>query len=98
MKARGTNDRDIDPHRKIDSAKQKFAYYHANMMPPPDAPGPVPVDREAALAAKDLLESPEQARRRALNGQGPPAYYVATPPVGGQGARAKVVRGPYQEE
>ena len=98
VKARGTNDRDIDPHRKIDSAKQKFAYYHANMMPPPDAPGPVPVDREAALAAKDLLESPEQARRRALNDQGPPAHYVATPPVGGQGARAKVVRGPYQEE
>ena len=62
--AKATNQRDIDPDRKLDPNKQKVAYYHANMMPAPDAPDPVPVDRKAALAAKDVLETVEEAKAR----------------------------------
>ena len=42
---KGTNQRDIDPDRKVDPAQQKVAIYHASMMPPPDEIGPVEVDR-----------------------------------------------------
>ena len=37
---KGTNQRDIDPTRKVNPAQQKMAIYHANMMPPPDRDGP----------------------------------------------------------
>ncbi len=43
---------------------QKMAYYHADMMPPPNDPAPFPVDRKAAMAAKDVLETPDEARAR----------------------------------
>ena len=70
----GTNQRDLDLDKQMDPSKQKIAYYHANMMPPPDQQGPHPVDRKAALAAAALLESP--------------AAGVATPQGGRQDARA----------
>jgi len=79
---KGTNQRDIDPHKKVDLAHKTIAYYHANMMPPPDEPGPVEVDRKAALAAAALIETPEQARRRVAGGGSVPAHYIPTPPVG----------------
>ncbi len=82
VEAKATNRRDIDPSRKLDPAKQKMAYYHADAMPPPDAQGPSPVDRKAALAAKELLETPDEARARAAKGGTPPAHYTATPAVG----------------
>ena len=61
---RATNQRDIDPSKKLDPANQKMAYYHANMMPPPDSPEPFMVDRKQALAAKDAIETPDEARAR----------------------------------
>lgn len=64
---RGVNQRDIDPAREgsLDPAKQKIAYYPADMMPPPDHAAPLPVDRKAALAAAERLETPAAARARA---------------------------------
>lgn len=90
-----TNRRDIDRHRK--PAPAGIAYYHADMMPPPDEPGPVPVDRKAALAAAALLETPGQARRRVAAGGAVPAHYRPTPPLGGAGESAlEAAAGPYQ--
>ena len=66
---RGTNTRDIDPARKVDAEKIRMAYYHADMMPPPDQADAKPVDRKAAMAAKALLETPEGARASPLAGQ-----------------------------
>jgi reductive dehalogenase len=84
--AKGTNQRDIDPTRRLDPAAQKIAYYHADMMPPPDAPGPIPVDRKAALAAKALLETPTEARARKGRGGATPAHYIPTPPAAAESA------------
>ena len=91
----GTNQRDIDPSRKVDPAKQKMAYYHANMMPPPDMADAVPVDRKAAMAAGALLETPAAAKARKARGEGPPAHYVATPPAGKAADTDSLATGPY---
>ncbi|OIQ95723.1 3-chloro-4-hydroxyphenylacetate reductive dehalogenase precursor [mine drainage metagenome] len=90
-----SNRRDIDRHRK--PAQPGIAYYHADMMPPPDEPGPVAVDRKAALAAAALIETPGQARRRVAAGGAMPAHYRPTPPLGGTGESAlEAAAGPYQ--
>ena len=93
---KNTNTRDIDPARKVDSvaAMQKMAYYHASMMPPPNDPAPHAVDRKAALAAKDLLETVDGARARHAAGGSIPAHYVPTPAVVA-GVEAKAVKSPY---
>jgi ferredoxin len=79
---KGANTREIDPGRRVDPATQRMAYHYASMMPPPDTPAPVPVDRKAALAARDLLESPSDARARIAAGGATPAHYFPTPPLG----------------
>ncbi|MDP2410086.1 MAG: reductive dehalogenase domain-containing protein [Pseudolabrys sp.] len=81
--AKGTNQRDIDPTRQVDpaAAMQKMAYHHANMMPPPNDPSPLVVDRKAGMAAKALLETPDQARTRKAAGGPLPAHYVPVPPI-----------------
>ena len=79
---KGTNQREIDPHKNVDPAHKTIAYYHANMMPPPDDPGAVEVDRKAALAAAALVETPDQARRRVAAGGAVPLHYIATLPAG----------------
>jgi len=93
--AKATNERDIDPARKVDAATQKMAYYHANMMPPPNDPVPHVVDRKAAMAAKDLLETPDQARARHGRGEPAPAHYRPTPPVEIAAAEARAAKSPY---
>ena len=95
--AKATNQRDIDPSRKVDPAKQKIAYFHADMMPPPDAPGPVPLDRKAGLAAKAVVESPDEARRRSASGGDTPVHYTPTPPTGTDRAK-EVVQSPYKQD
>jgi reductive dehalogenase len=94
--AKATNTRDIDPARKVDpaAAMQKMAYYHANMMPPPNDPSPHVVDRKAALAARELLETPDEARARHACGGPRPAHYVPTPPVD-VAAEARAAKSPY---
>ncbi len=72
---KGTNQRDIDPDRVIDPEKQKMAYYPANVMPSPENEAPEPVDRKAAMAAADLLETPKEAVKRHKDGGPPPAHY-----------------------
>jgi hypothetical protein len=64
------------------------------MMPPPNDPSPHVVDRKAALAARELLETPDEARRRKAAGGPMPAHYVATPPVGA-GETGRKVASPY---
>jgi len=96
--AKATNRRDIDPARKLDPAKQKMAYYPASAMPPPDADGPVPVDRKAAMAAAAELETPDEARRRIANRGAPPAHYTPTPATGKVRDKADLVASPYVKD
>jgi ferredoxin len=94
---KGTNQRDIEPGRRLDPAKHKVAYYHANMMPAPDEARPVPIDRKAALAAAEAVETPEQARARKAQGGPMPAHYAPTPPSGrASGEDAARVKGPFE--
>lgn len=95
VEAKATNARDIDPARRVDPAHQKMAYYHASMMPPPDDPAPHPVDRRAAMAAKDVLESPAQAAARRAAGGAAPAHYAPAPPAGGA-APSAAAASPYE--
>lgn len=89
------NERDIDPERAVNADKQKMAYYHANMMPPPNDPKPYPVDRKAAMAAKDVLETVAEASIRHARGGPVPAHYVPTPPAGAD-ATARAAKSPYE--
>lgn len=94
---KGTNQRDIDLHKNVDPAHKTIAYYHASMMPPPDEPGPVEVDRKAALAAAAVIETPEQARRRAASGGPAPLHYLPTPAAGAaEKSAAPAAESPYK--
>ena len=86
--AKGANEREIDPGKRVDAARQKIAYYHADMMPPPDRQTPAPVDRKAALAAAALVETPAEAKKRLAGGGAAPAHYLPAPPVGGENGDA----------
>ena len=79
----GSNERDIDTSLNTDPAKQKMAYYPADMMPVPNDTGPQPVERKAALAAAAQLETPDGARARKARGEGPPTHYTPTPAAEG---------------
>ena len=79
---KGVNQRDLNLDHKIDPAEQKMAYYHADVMPPPDSAEPVLIDRKAALKAKVLLESPDEARARVASGKPKPAHYTSVAPSG----------------
>ena len=81
VNARATNERDIEPDKRVDTVNQKIAYYHADMMPAPNRSGPVPLDRKAALAAKVQLETPAEARARVARAEPTPDHYRPTPPV-----------------
>ena len=93
--AKGANEREIDPDKKVDAARQKIAYYHADAMPPPDRQAPAPVDRKAALAAAALVETPAEARKRLAAGGAPPDHYIPTPPAGGGDGDGKPSVNPY---
>ena len=93
---KGTNQRDLDPARVVDPAKQKMAYYPADSMPPPDREAAVPLDRKAALAAKDQLETPDQAKRRSDAGEAPPEHYRPTPPEGAESGKPRKIANPYR--
>jgi reductive dehalogenase len=93
--AKATNARDIDPARKVDAATQKMAYYHANKMPPPNDPSQHVVDRKAAMAAKELLETPNQARARKAASGPVPSHYIPTPPIKIAAVEARAAKSPY---
>jgi ferredoxin len=75
----GVNQRDIDVTGNIDPAKQKMAVYPANVMPVPNDNGPYVVDRKAAVAQWDKMETPAQAAARHARGEAPPDHYIPTP-------------------
>jgi ferredoxin len=81
VEPKGTNRRDIDPGRKVDAEKMRTAYYHADMMPPPNIKGPYPLDRKAGLAAAAMIETPQEALARVAAGKPAPAHYRPTPPL-----------------
>jgi reductive dehalogenase len=93
---KGTNERDIDPARKVDPAHQKMAVYNADMMPAPNEPGPVALDRKAAMAAVDLLETPNEARQRVAAGAAAPRHYIASPPIDATTGQRAAVLNPYK--
>jgi len=98
VRPKSTNERDIDPARRVDAAKHKVAYYPASAMPPPDAARSISVDRKAALAAADTLETPAEARARRARSGAPPSHYSATPAASSSSAPAvrSRVKGPYE--
>lgn len=74
---RGVNERDLNVQHVLDPTKQKIAYYNANVMPSPNAEGvPVVPDRKRAVAAAELMETPQSARQRMAAGGPPPAHYT----------------------
>ena len=95
---RGSNEREIDPNRRLDRGKQKIAYYPADVMPAPDVSGPVVLDRKAGLAAAAELETPAGAKARAARGEPAPEHYRATPPVGDRDSEhnGEVAGSPYR--
>jgi ferredoxin len=80
---KGTNARELNLDHRIDPAKQKIAYYNADLMPVPNDNEPQPVDRKAAVAAAEALETPEEALVRRAVGGPMPAHYAATAPAAG---------------
>ncbi len=81
---RGVNQRDLNLHRQIDLKKHKIAYYHADMMPPPDSAGiAVKVNRKDGLAAAVKVETVAEALARKAEGGPTPAHYRPTPPITG---------------
>ncbi len=79
---KGINQRDLDVNRKIDVQKHKVAYYHADMMPPPNSSGiAMMVKRKDGIAAAVKVETVAQALARKANGGPPPAHYTPTPPM-----------------
>ena len=95
VQAKATNERDIDPARVVDPSAQKMAYYPASAMPPPNDPSPHSVDRKAAMAAKALLETPEQAYERHRKGEPAPAHYKPAPARKLESADGSAARSPY---
>ena len=79
---KGVNQRDLDVNRKIDVQKHKVAYYHADMMPPPNSSGTaMMVKRKDGVAAAVKVETVEQALARKARGDPVPAHYIPTPPM-----------------
>jgi reductive dehalogenase len=76
---KGVNQRDLDVNRKVDLKKHKVAYYHANMMPPPNSSGmPIDVKRKEGLAAAIKVETVKEALARRSNGGAKPEHYIPT--------------------
>jgi ferredoxin len=75
------NARDLDLTKAQDPAKHRIAHYPAAMMPPPNQPEPVPLDRKQALAMTAKLETPAEAKCRHRAKGPPPGHYQPTPPL-----------------
>ena len=79
---KGVNQRDLNLDRRIDVHKHKIAYYHADMMPPPNASGMAfMVKRKEGLEAAAKVETVREALQRRAAGKPAPAHYTATPPL-----------------
>jgi ferredoxin len=96
VKPKATNERDVDPGRKVDPRSKTIAFYPASSMPPPNTQVPVPLDRKAAMAARDVVETPASARRRAAESRPVPPQYVPTPALE-RDQQVQPQTGPYQD-
>ncbi len=61
---KGTNARPLDLSRIRMAETQQLAMYPAEVMPPPDAEGPVPLNRKAGVKDAEQAEAPAEARLR----------------------------------
>ncbi|MBM3486950.1 MAG: reductive dehalogenase [Alphaproteobacteria bacterium] len=61
---KGVNARDLDRDAVMKPEDQKLAVFPADMMPPPDAKAPVPVDRKEGLRRAAAAEKAAAARAR----------------------------------
>jgi reductive dehalogenase len=93
---RGTNQRDLEPGKKLDPAAQKIAIYPASMMPPPNQAAPVAIDRKSAIAVHAVLETPDAAKRRRTAGGPAPAHYAPAAPVEAAAKQQTSRAGPYR--
>jgi len=86
---KGVNKRELELGHHVDPARQKIAYYLANMMPVPNDLNAQPADRKAALAVAPHLEMASDAVARKGQGQAMPPNYRPTPPdpAGPRGAK-----------
>jgi reductive dehalogenase len=66
---------------KKEPRKQRIAFNHASMLPPPNWLAPFPPDREAGIESLNRVETPEQARERVKLGGPPPAFYIPPAPT-----------------
>ncbi len=73
--AKGVNTRDLSLDKRSLVNTQAIAYYPANVMPAPDDMEPSPIDRAAALAMEDEMETPADALLRRARGESPPPHY-----------------------
>jgi ferredoxin len=73
----GTNFKGIDIEVDIPGKqrRERIAYYPANVLPPPDDTRPFPIDRKAALAIGEHLETPTDAVARRARGESRPEHY-----------------------
>jgi ferredoxin len=76
---KGVNQRDLNVNRKIDVQKHKVAYFHANMMPPPNSSGMAhAVKRKEGIAAAIKVETVTEALARHKAGNPIPEHYIPT--------------------
>ncbi|MEM7020456.1 MAG: reductive dehalogenase domain-containing protein, partial [Pseudomonadota bacterium] len=61
---KGSNERELDVTRKLNTNTEKIVYYHANMMPAPNEKNTVPLVRKAAKEAVIKIETPKMALTR----------------------------------
>ena len=92
---KGANQRGLDVDRVLEPDKQKMAYYPASSMPPPDHRNPFPVDRKAALAVKDFIETPAEALARRAAKKPKPDIYNPPPLLGADKKAGKPAANPY---
>ena len=80
-----------DPMKPLLEIRNLQVHYHTPR-------GPVKADRKAALAAGDLLETPEEARERVARGGPKPEHYEPTPPTGDDSGDGERVANPYTQD
>ncbi len=77
IKAKATNERDLDLAADVSGKKSPVGYYHAADMPPPNSQHPHPVSHKQAIARAANIETVGAALARRKRGEPPPSHYIA---------------------
>jgi reductive dehalogenase len=73
--AKGANTRELSLDKRSLVDTQDIAYYPASVMPAPRDTSPQPIDRAAALAMENEMETPADALLRRTRGESAPAHH-----------------------